>query len=95
MTQVQTSIGTGSLGLIYRDVIDADLADLIEKCAIGTGQSVGTVTDKLAQGYTMWLDRSAGQKIRGYDAKAVAQRANQQAADRAQARAADGYFNHQ
>ena len=94
MIQIQESIGQGSMGLAYRAVAAADLTALVAQCAAGTGQTVETVASKLAQGYTMWLDRAAGHKIRGFDADAAAALETAREAARVERAGHDGYFNH-
>ena len=93
MTQIQVSIGNGSLGMMYRAVSPADLPALIELCAAHTAQTVESVTAKLEAGKTLWLNRLEERTIRGYDAEAAAQRAALQTAARAQRASADGYFS--
>ena len=95
MIQIQESIGQGSMGLVYRAVSPEDLTALVAQCAAGSGQTVETVNAKLALGYTMWLDKAAGHKIRGFDAGAAATQASAREAARVSRAAADGYFDHQ
>lgn len=95
MIQIQESIGQGSMGLVYRAVAPADLTALVAQCAAGTGQTIETVSAKLARGYTMWLDKAAGHKIRGFDSAVAATQALARETTRVSRVAADGYFDHQ
>ena len=90
--QVQVSIGQGSLGIVYQAVEASDLPAFVAQAAAANGYTAEAVQAKLNAGSTLWLDRAAGRKIRGYDAAAAELLAAQQAAARAQRQRADGYF---
>lgn len=91
--KIQVSIGFNSLGLAFRAVEPAELVALIETAARNSGRTTETIAAKLAAGCTLWLDRAAGLKIRGYDANAAAAVAARQDAERTARLTDDGYLH--
>lgn len=90
--QIQISLGYGSVGMVFKNVEPSDEPALIAQTAATMGYTAAVVAAKLAAGSTLWLDRAAGQKIRGYDAEAAELAATQRETQRQQRAAADGYF---
>lgn len=92
--QIQISLGSGSLGTVWRDVEAAELDGFIANSAAEMHTTTDSVEASLAQGGTLWLCRADGTKIRGYDAAAAALRAQQQELARRERTRTDGYSDH-
>lgn len=93
MHQIQISIGTGSMGLVYKAAADDQLSALFAQAAVTMGYTAEVVEQKLRAGSTLWLNRAEEQKIRGYDVAAAELAAVQREAARVARQRSDGYFS--